>query len=177
MSGVLGRSTDMSRTTGILAGQHNNGNEAFCAGIDSEAWVALDHGGNIPFNNVSAFDWYDNGNNFNTSTYQYIAPRNGTYIFNSMIYTANSDTVNGFGFRMGTGQEMSFVKATSNIMTHAENADDKTVHMTAIVDMAKGDQCMVFGTTASDYYTGQSYISGCLLSSGNAANFRVTTSA
>ena len=139
------------------------GSQAFAARIPSASWFAVAADSVIPFNDVSTGDSFDTGGNFNTSTYKYTAPTTGVYLFWFAMYTAQSDTNNGFAF-LKNSSELDLQQDAGNYLTFAENANDKILTFTCVIPLTSGDTMAVFAATASDYYEGHSQWGGCRLS-------------
>ena len=139
------------------------GSQAFAARIPSASWFAVAADSVIPFNDASTGDSFDTGGNFNTSTHKYTAPTTGVYLFWFSVYTADSDTANGFGFKKNSS-DLDLQSDAENKLTFGSNADDKILTFTCVIPLTSGDTMAVKAGPASDYYTGHSQWGGCRLS-------------
>jgi len=68
---------------GLSTGSTAVNNRLFYAGVSGSTTIST--GATIPFNDDSSGNFYDNGSNFDTSTYMYTAPVGGTYTFSINI--------------------------------------------------------------------------------------------
>ena len=139
------------------------GSQAFAARLTGGSWATAAHDYVIPFNDASTGDSFDTGGNFNTSTHKYTAPTTGVYLFWFSVYTADSDTANGFGFKKNSS-DLDLQSDAENKLTFGSNADDKILTFTCVIPLTSGDTMAVFAATASDYYEGHSQWGGCRLS-------------
>ena len=125
-------------------------------------WASKNADQLIPFDNVSTGDSFDTDGVFNTTTYKFTAPATGVYMFWYAIYTADSDTVNAFGFLKntsrleanGAGDNFSYLNGLSN--DHVQTG-------TVIIPLTSGDTMGVVPTQTSDYHTSLSQWGGCRL--------------
>ena len=127
------------------------------------SWATVANGGIIPFNDASTQDAFDTDSVFNTSTYKFTAPATGVYMFWYGIYTANSDSQNGFCF-IKNDLKFRTQAATDELLTFvAVESGDHIQNGTIIAPLSSGDTIAVGGSTASDYYTGHCQWGGCRL--------------
>tara|TARA_B100001063_G_scaffold17351_1_gene13311 strand:- start:452 stop:955 length:504 start_codon:yes stop_codon:yes gene_type:complete len=143
--------------TGTVAGS-----DAFCANGNADSWASAAAGTIVWFPNDSSGDNFDTGNRFDTSTYKYTARADGVYLFWYSVYTANSDTSNGFGF-LKNSTKVNMTYNTTNYFTYDETADDKMQNGKIIIPLSANDTMAVITVIQSDYYRGHSSFGGCRL--------------
>ena len=134
---------------------------AFMASYDT-AWATIADQAVVPFNEASTGALFNNGGHFNTSTNAFVAPVAGLYSFSINIYTANSDTVNGFGpFLNGSGVTL---KGAGLYVQHGEDASfDESASFSFLLNLAVNDSVKIHATTASDIYGQASQFCGHLV--------------
>ena len=151
--------------TGTVSGTSVAGSNAFAARNSATVWSTASGGSLIQFNDDSGGDCFDTDSCYDTSTYKFTAPATGVYLFWYSIYTAQSDTENGFGFlknstklNMGSAGSKHF-----SYMQYSSGSDDHQQTAQVIVSLSSGDTMGVCASTASDYYKGYSAWGGCRL--------------
>ena len=147
--------------TGTLSGLPS-GADAFCGNGSTDAWASAAPGTILFFPDDSSNDNFDTGNRFDTSTYKYTARANGVYLFWYSIYTADSDTSNGFGF-LKNSTKVNMTYNSTNYFTYDETADDKMQNGKIIIPLSANDTMAVITVIQSDYYRGHSSFGGCRL--------------
>ena len=143
--------------TGLKAGSG-----AFSA-RSTNSWTAINSGVIVGFNDDSSGDNFDTDGVYNTSSYKYVAPAAGVYMFWYAVYTAEADTDNAFGYLKNS--------ATLNFQSDGDNffsrwngsANDHLQTATIVVPLASGDTMAVCATREGDYYGGHSQWGGCRL--------------
>ena len=125
---------------------------AFLATYANDAWSTVSNNDVVNFNDVSSGDCFDNGSNFVTGTYRFVAPVAGTYYFAFSIYTINSDTTAAFKFRKnGSDLTMSASQAQFTQMSE-DGAIDNTATGITITSLSANDYIQVTGAGSSDVY-------------------------
>jgi hypothetical protein len=155
MGGIIG--TGQFLKSGIL----NNvraGSNAFVAGVNGNAWASY-NGVYIPLNNVSSTGQFDDGNNFNTSTYAYVTPSAGVYVFGMHVYLNWNDAVHDFRFHVD-----------GSVMVHSDNstfmgsdegdADDETKDHVVIYKAGGGSSIKIQASGTCDWHSGLSFMWG-----------------
>jgi len=143
--------------TGLKAGSG-----AFAARSHS-SWVAINNSAIVQFNTDSGGDNFDTDGVYNTSSYKYVAPAAGVYMFWYAVYTAQSDTDNAFGF-LKNSAKLNFQNDVDNMFTRWNGSvDDHIQTATIIVPLASGDTMAVCAAKEGDYYGGHSQWGGCRL--------------
>lgn len=109
----------------------------------------------VPFN----AEFYDNGNNFNTSTYTFTAPVTGTYFFNASMYIQGASSLCFFknGAQYGYPTPLAIITSTDQFDTQRS--------ISIILYLAANDNVSVNsrGTQSSVLYTPHSSFSGFLI--------------
>ena len=138
---------------------------AFQAVVGSESWATLSDTGIIPFNDVSSGACFDNGSNFDTSNYRFVAPVSGKYHFSVLIYSFNSDGVNAFTvYKNGA-----ILKVYNNSTRfdfqggQTNGAQDETISGSFRVELSANDNVSIHATTGSDYYGAYTHFGGHLI--------------
>ena len=152
--------------SGTVSGTSVAGSAAFLARFTpatGASWATVADGGIIPFNDASTQDAFDTDSVFNTSTYKFTAPATGVYMFWYGIYTANSDSQNGFCFIKNDSKFRTQAAADELLTFVAVESGDHIQNGTVIIPLSSGDTIAVGGSTASDYYTGHCQWGGCRL--------------
>ena len=153
---VLTTVSDLAGLTGVPA----SGTALFSGKFISQTWGTLANGAVVPFDAEN----FDTDGVYSTVTSAFTAPANGVYLFWYSIYTANTDTTNGFcfyknnvllNFQAGGNGYLSFSGVTQ---------DDHIQTASAVVNLNSSDTIQVRTATASDYYTGHSQWGGVRLS-------------
>ena len=142
------------------------GSNAFLARFTpstGSSWAAITNETIIPFDDTSFQDAFDTDNVFNESTYKFVAPATGVYMFWFAIYTANSDSQNGFCFLKNDTKFRTQAAADEFLTFESGNANDHIQNGTIIVPLSSGDTMGVCAATGSDYYSGHSQWGGCRL--------------
>jgi hypothetical protein len=158
LSGAL-PAIDGSALTGVGGAA---GSAAFAAGCTTQGWLALAAGAIAPFNNDSSGDRFDTDSVYDTATYKFTAPATGVYTFWYSVYTANTDTANGFGFLKNSSRLLLSVRS-EGILSYGEGGDNHTQEASVIIPLSSGDTIAVITTAASDFYEGHSQWGGCRL--------------
>jgi hypothetical protein len=148
---------DGSNLTGISSAA---GTSHFHAIFTSSQWNTYTNQSIIGFNNT----FRNVGNDFSTSNNRYVAPATGVYYFYYMIYTALSDSTNGFTFRKN-GATTDLVDRNQDITTYNEQGTGDHVQTgVVVVNLSANDYMEVYSTTTSDLYTGHSSFGGFRIS-------------
>jgi hypothetical protein len=156
-TGTLG--SEVTGGTG-LAGIETGTNVFFAYIAASGSWVSYASRAVIPFDATK----YDPSGVYTTSTYRFIAPENGVYMFGYHIYTAQNDQSNSFGFHTnGTNQN----RASSNDENFSSTqvaAEDVMHTASTVLVLSESDYVTVnTGTDVSDVYKPHSHWWGCRL--------------
>ena len=149
--------------TGTVSGTSVAGSNAFAARNSATEWSTASSGTLIQFNDDSGGDCFDTDNSYDTSTYKFTAPATGVYIFWYSIYTAQTDTENGFGFLKNSTKLNMNAASAKHFSYWQGSADDHQQTAQVIVSLSSGDTMGVCASTASDYYKGYSAWGGCRL--------------
>jgi hypothetical protein len=147
--------------TGTVTGTVT-GTDAFAARGNQDAWTTVSANGLVEFANDSSGDCFDTGSRYDTSTYKYTARADGVYLFYYVVYTANSDYDNGFGF-MKNSTKIAMQYNATNHFTFDQGTDDKIQNGTIILSLSANDTMAVISTGSSDYYRGHTHWGGCRL--------------
>tara|TARA_R110002153_G_scaffold272480_1_gene441213 strand:- start:15 stop:503 length:489 start_codon:yes stop_codon:yes gene_type:complete len=143
--------------TGLKAGSG-----AFSA-RSTNSWTAIALNAIVGFNNDSSGDSFDTDGVYNTSTYKYVAPAAGVYMFWYSIYTAEADEDNGFGY-LKNSATLNFQNDNDNFFSRWNGSvNDHLQSATIVVTLASGDTMAVCCTREGDYYGGHSQWGGCRL--------------
>jgi hypothetical protein len=143
------------------------GTEGFVAAYSAAAaatWLIPTNGDILAMNDDSSGDKYDEGSNYDTSTYKYTAPSTGTYVFWASIYTGNSDTASGFEFQLNNADLDYMLGVTYHILYRDTDANDAVVHGNLQVKMTAGQTMHIGANRTSDVYTGHCAWGGYRLS-------------
>jgi len=147
----------------IPVGTNVTGSAAFAARVTGTTWNTAGDGVIIPYNNDSTNDSFDTDGVYNTTTYKFVAPATGVYMFWYAIYTANADTENSFGFLKNTAR-LNMASSTNSFFSYiGATSGDHMQQATIVVPLASGDTMAHIATVASDYYTGNTQWGGCRL--------------
>jgi hypothetical protein len=140
-------------------------NPAFTAQVNGSSDATYNTGANIPFSVTG----YNNGSNYNTSTYQFTAPVAGVYFFTASLYLTNSSGFTGvyqFGF-VKNGSFITFGGTDAVGVTNGSpNTNGGTVQKTVTwnINLAVGDTVAVQPrATSLRVYQGHCYFTGCLI--------------
>ena len=149
-------------STGIVAAPNR---PAFQAVVGSESWATLSNTGIIPFNDVSSGACFDNGSNFDTSNYRFVAPVSGIYHFSVLIYTFDSDGVNAFCvYKNGAILRVYNNSTRFDFQGGQTNgAQDETISGSFRVELSANDNVSIHATTGSDYYGAYTHFGGFLI--------------
>ena len=139
-----------------------SGTNAFAARTSPNSWASVSAGTIVEFSDDSTGDNFDTDSRFNTSTYKFTAPATGLYMFWYTVYTANTDTNNGFGF-LKNSTKINMQYSSSGYFTFDETANDKVQNGTIILPLSANDTMAVIAVIASDYFKGHSQFGGCRL--------------
>tara|TARA_Y100000401_G_scaffold89571_1_gene75112 strand:- start:84 stop:611 length:528 start_codon:yes stop_codon:yes gene_type:complete len=147
-------------STGIVAAPNK---PAFQVSNDNAGWTAVSDGTIIPFNDKSSGNNFDNGGNFNISSYRFVAPVTGDYQFNVFVYSFNTDNVNAFRMYKN-GSALYGVGTGAYDFQGGENtALDATISGSIIISLSATDYVDLRSTGGSDYYGTHSHFSGHLI--------------
>ena len=136
---------------------------AFLATYANNAWSTVSANDVIQFNDVSSGDCFDNGSNFVTGTYRFVAPVAGTYYFAYSIYTINTDTTSAFKFRKN-GSDLVMAGSIAQFTQMSEDgAIDNTATGITVTSLAASDYIQVTGAGTSDVYGYYSSFCGHLI--------------
>lgn len=117
--------------------------------------VTVSAGAAVPFNN----ELYDNGNNFNTSTYTFTAPVAGAYFFNASMYIQGGVSI--CFYKNG----LQYLSPTPLIKSSGTDQYDSSRAMSIVLDLAANDTVAVHsrGIQSSVVFTPHSSFSGFLI--------------
>ena len=137
---------------------------AFQAVVGSESWATLSDTGIIPFNDVSSGACFDNGSNFDTSNYRFVAPVTGTYHFSVLIYSFNSDSVNSFtAYKNGAILKVYNNSTRFDFQGGQSGAVDETISGSFRVELSASDNISIHASSGSDYYGAYTHFGGFLI--------------
>tara|TARA_Y100001937_G_scaffold122935_1_gene184962 strand:- start:712 stop:1221 length:510 start_codon:yes stop_codon:yes gene_type:complete len=136
---------------------------AFQASIASNAWGTLNTGDIVPFNDVTNNNNFDIGSNFNTSSYRFTAPIAGKYLFHAIIYSFNSDSVNGFKFWKNGSLLLGSTSGAYEFTSGQSGSVDATIPITFNANLSSSDYIDIRASTGSDYYGTLSNFGGFLI--------------
>tara|TARA_R110000824_G_C14990272_1_gene655136 strand:- start:253 stop:762 length:510 start_codon:yes stop_codon:yes gene_type:complete len=149
--------------TGTVTGTVS-GTNAFSARASGSSWVSPADGTILIFSDDSTGDSFDTDSCYNTSTYKFTAPASGVYMFWYVIYTAESDSNNGFSF-LKNSTKVNFSEASSNkYFSYSEvGAGDHIQTASIIIPLSSSDTMAVCTATQSGYYQERTQWGGCRL--------------
>tara|TARA_R110002012_G_C11589270_1_gene606081 strand:- start:195 stop:728 length:534 start_codon:yes stop_codon:yes gene_type:complete len=147
--------------TGIVTGTVA-GTDAFSARGNADSWIAASINDIVQFPDDSTGDSFDTGSRYSTSTYKYTARADGVYLFYYVLYVANTDSTNGFGFLKNSTKIAMQYNATNNF-SFDQGTDDLIQNASIILPLSANDTMAVMASIASDYYRGHSHWGGCRL--------------
>ena len=133
---------------------------AFQATVNSNSWATLTEGGIIPFNDASSGNCFDVGGDFNTSSYRFVAPITGKYIFAFLCYSFNSDSNNGFRIWKNGSAITTASGGNYDIQGGQSGSVDETISATVILDLTASDYVDIRASTGSDYYGTYTHFGG-----------------
>ena len=136
---------------------------AFQVSNDNAGWTAVSDGAIIPFNDKSTGNNFDNGGNFNISSYRFVAPVTGNYQFNVFIYSFNTDTVNAFRMYKNGAVLYGVGTGAYDFQGGEDAALDATISGSIIISLSSSDYVDLRSTGGSDYYGTHSHFSGHLI--------------
>ena len=116
----------------------------------------------IDFNNITQYQCFSIGGDYDTSTARYTAPALGTYMFALSMYSGGTgNTDNNFCFRLNNTILKGNTNIQLNIATFFVNyssgdTHDTTGNATCILRLVKGDYMEVFTQGTADWYEGHS---------------------
>ncbi len=148
--------------SGSVSGASVSGSAAFLARANTNAWATVADNEILAFNNDSTEDSFDTDSCYNTTTYKFVAPAAGVYIFYYSVYTANADTSNAF----------SFLKNSAKVASQHNNGEyfsydtgdrDHIQTSSVIINLASGETIAVCSSGSSDVVVGHSHWGGCRL--------------
>ena len=149
--------------SGTVTGASVAGSSAFMARNDSSSWTTVADNGICPFNNDSTGDSFDTDSVYNTTTYKFVAPSAGVYMFHYSLYTANSDTSNAFAFLKNSAKVDSQYNTSADYFSFVQGDSDHIQSSSLIINLASGDTIAVCSSGASDFHIGNSHWGGCRL--------------
>ena len=136
---------------------------AFQVSNDNAGWTAVSDGTIIPFNDKSTGNNFDNGGNFNISSYRFVAPVTGNYQFNVFVYSFNTDTVNAFRMYKNGAVLYGVGTGAYDFQGGEDTALDATISGSIIISLSATDYVDLRSTGGSDYYGTHSHFSGHLI--------------
>ena len=136
---------------------------AFQVSNDNAGWTAVSDGTIIPFNDKSTGNNFDNGGDFNISSYRFVAPVTGNYQFNVFIYSFNTDTVNAFRMYKNGAVLYGVGTGAYDFQGGEDAALDATISGSIIIRLSSSDYVDLRSTGGSDYYGTHSHLSGHLI--------------
>tara|TARA_R100001082_G_C4353706_1_gene155790 strand:- start:1011 stop:1526 length:516 start_codon:yes stop_codon:yes gene_type:complete len=137
---------------------------SFQACNSTGSWATLSTGDVVPFNDVSSGNCFDVGGDFNTSSYRFVAPISGKYIFTFLCYSFNSDSVNAFRWWKNGSAMLTTSGGNYDMQGGQTNgAQDETISGTVIFDLSASDYVDVRSSTTSDYYGTYTHFGGHLI--------------
>ena len=106
------------------------------------------------FNNKTASGTFDNGNNFNTSTYKFVAPVSGHYYFftNIRLDSFNSGYIRTaiLSTSYNTNTTYYTIPSTGHVITYADNGSIQTVQTSTVMYLAVNQEAWVYQNPNSD---------------------------
>ena len=136
---------------------------SFQACNSTGSWATLSTGDVVPFNDVSSGNCFDVGGDFNTSSYRFVAPIAGKYIFTFLCYTFNSDSSNGFRIWKNGSAITTASSGNYDIQGGQSGSVDETISGTVILDLTASDYVDIRASTGSDYYGTYTHFGGHLI--------------
>ena len=112
---------------------------AFQVSNDNAGWTAVSDGTIIPFNDKSTGNNFDNGGDFNISSYRFVAPVTGNYQFNVFIYSFNTDTVNAFRMYKNGAVLYGVGTGAYDFQGGEDSALDATISGSIIISLSSSD--------------------------------------
>lgn len=177
----------MASELGVQTIQHTNGTDALTVGSDgsvttqgafypngltywpsflvsgnnSSQWKSYAAGEVLQFNDSSTGTLFDTGSNFNTSTYQFVAPVNGIYCFGLQIYTLQTVSEG----RVCIAKNGFYIAGVDHLMSQArEDANqDVTNFYQVTLPLAAGDFVDGRSHNATSHYIQHSFFTGHLV--------------
>ena len=147
-------------STGIVAAPNK---PAFQVSNTNAGWTAVSDGTIIPFNDKSTGNNFDNGGNFNISSYRFVAPVTGDYQFNVFVYSFNTDNVNAFRMYKNGAVLYGVGTGAYDFQGGEDAALDATISGSIIISLSATDYVDLRSTGTSDYYGTHSHFSGHLI--------------
>ena len=147
-------------STGIVAAPNK---PAFQVSNTTNGWTAVSDGTIIPFNDKSTGNNFDNGGNFNISSYRFVVPITGKYQFNVFIYSFESDSVNAFRMHKNGSALYGVGTGAYDFQGGQSGSVDETIAGSIIIDLAASDYVDLRSSGGSDYYGNHSHFSGHLI--------------
>ena len=136
---------------------------SFSVSVNNDAWATVSDNTVVPFDDKTTGNNFDNGGNFNTSSYRFVAPVAGKYQFTFLTYSFNSDSVNSFDFNKN-GSKLPTSGGGGYAMQGGQSGSvDETITGTVIADLSASDYVDIRGTGGSDYYGTFTHFSGHLV--------------
>jgi hypothetical protein len=137
---------------------------AFQACINNNGWGTVSSGAVMPFDDVSNGNCFDTGSNFNTSSYRFVAPIVGKYLFNAIIYSFDSDDSNAFSFYKNGSLLIPSPSGQYQLQFGKTGTTDAVITGSVIIDLSASDYIDLRGVGASsDYYGAYSHFGGHLI--------------
>jgi len=164
---ALGTVTSGTIGSGVTGGAGLDGgaiaSSAFVATKTDNNWytgVATD--AVIPFNSVTGGSCFSVGGDYDTTNSRYVVPETGLYWFSYNIYTALSDTINGFKIAVD-GSQIIGSGGVRLISFNEEGPGDHNQAFSIILSLTQGQYVDVRACTVSDWYSGHSHFTGMRL--------------
>ena len=136
---------------------------AFLAsGSNSGAWRAYNSGEILQFNDVTTGNFlFNNGNDFNTSTYTYTCPVSGLYSFSMQVYTLLNETEGNGVFYVNNAR----VEGASSlhVQTREDASLDMTGNQTIVLSLSATDTVQVRTNNAASFFIHHSFFTGHLI--------------
>ena len=145
--------------TGIV---NEAGTDAFCAGSDS-GWVACADADILQFNDDSGDSAYDTDGTYDGGTYKFTASAAGVYMFWYSVLTGQSDTSNGFGFKVNGTKLRMTESGNAHFSLHENDSGDHIQTGFVVMPLAASDTMAVCASSEGDYYGQKSSWGGCRL--------------
>jgi len=106
------------------------------------------------FSNKTASGTFDNGNNFNTSTYKFVAPVSGHYYFftNIRLDSFNSGYIRTaiLSTSYNTNTTYYAIPSTGHVITYADNGSIQTVQTSTVMYLGVNQEAWVYQNPNSD---------------------------